>query len=126
MFYFRVPGPERMYSEDGKPIEYGWENLHDDFCWPHEVWRSGSADALKAYDEVEFKCVGPKVGAIIAMTDATFEIYVNIITARDKKIGGKNVRAINRLMRPVLEASTTPPDGYTEQPSENPAKVASN
>ena len=121
MFYFRVPGPEKIEVE-GKSVAYGWDELHDDLCWPHEVWRSGSADALKAFDEVESKCVlaEPVPGEIIAMTDTTFEIYVNVITARDKKLGGKGSRAINRLMRPILEASTTPPEGYTEQPAAEP------
>ena len=87
MFYFRVPGPEKIEVE-GKSVAYGWDELHDDLCWPHEVWRSGSADALKAFDEVESKCVlaEPVPGEIIAMTDTTFEIYVNVITARDKKL----------------------------------------
>ena len=109
MRYFTIPASEMIVDSEGHKKDYGWKELHEEVVLTHEEWRSGSADVLKAYDEVEQKCTGVVGGDAVGLTDETYEIYVPILTLRGQKISMRIARAFNRLVRPVLEASHKPP-----------------
>jgi hypothetical protein len=141
MKYFQVPEDVTIQSHDedgnqitknGEPLQYSFRKFNRDHVWTSEQWRTGSADAAEHFDTcyAAIEEADPKPGDIIGLPDAAHEFYLPIVTMRAVKLNSHLAVPFNRLMRPVMRATSKKPEVAAKQTNgdaktEPPAEEAS-
>jgi len=98
-----------------QPISYGLHDFLQEYCWGQPGWRDGGEASMKACDRI-FVAFNNKQneGDVVALTDEDYEVFKPIATLKGKPIPPAFAIQFNRLMLPIVSASTEPPKSLGE------------
>jgi len=114
MRYIVIPAKQVLDTvvnkETKQPISYGIHDMLQGNCWGQPEWRDGGETSLNACERI-FTAFNEKKneGDVVALTDEDYEIFKPIATMKGKVIQPEFSMQFNRLMMPIIAASTEPP-----------------
>lgn len=117
MRYVVIPAKQVMDSiinnETKQPVRWGIHDMLREVCWGAPEWRQNETN-LKAFERCYNAFDGKKEGAVVELEGADYEIFLPIATMKGKNIPPAFSIQFNRLMMPIMCASTDPPKSESE------------
>ncbi len=110
MRYVVIPKLVEVTARDGSRQPYGLKEHNNEVVAGHPDWRESAekADILESILE-KFEATGYDIGAVVELTDKEHEAYAPIVSMKGQQLSGDAARAVSKLARAVLSASTKDP-----------------
>lgn len=121
MRYITIPAAvtlmaTRPGSAVPEEVAFSFADLLKQHVWPHEMWRTGSAENSEAFWRLVEAFRDKQPGEVGAVTDADYELFAPLATLRDQKLQVGMAVEVSRLMKPIISAPSKDPRAGDGEP----------